>query len=131
MKGQSSIEFLSLVSMSALLLAAMYGLIAAKQNQLATNEEIQASESVAEKASFQVEMALIQGEGYSRVFNVREQIRGSYYNLTIGDGEAIVRYDEEIVVEPARYQGSDITLSSRSSTVYRVVNNGSIHVVAE
>jgi hypothetical protein len=131
MKGQSAIEFLSLVSMSALLLAAMYGLIAAKQNQLAERQEFEESEQVAEKVSFQIEMALIQGEGYSRVFNIRETIQGSEYNVTVGGGDTVVRYVDNTVVEPARYQGSDIKISTSDSQVFKVLNNGSVYIIPQ
>lgn len=128
MKGQSSIEFLSLVSMSALLLAALYGFISAKQAQLGQVEEQRTAERIAEKTSFQVEMALIQGEGYSRVFNLQREISSSRYEVKIGDGLTMVEYDDERITEPTRYQGSWINITTNETNVFRVVNDGDVSI---
>lgn len=128
MKGQSSIEFLSLVSMSALLLAALYGFISAKQSQLASVDEQRNAELVAEKASFQVEMALIQGEGYSRVFNLERELASTTYELKIGKGIALVDYGDERITAPTRYQGGWINISTDSTGVFKVVNDGNVSI---
>ncbi|WEL19284.1 hypothetical protein [Candidatus Nanohalococcus occultus] len=131
MKAQSSIEFLSLVSMSALLLAALHGFVSAKQAQLVQTEETRTAEQVAEKTSFQVEMALIQGKGYSRVFNVPKEISGSEYKVKTGEGESFVSYEDENVFTASRYQGEWINISTSDSTVFKVVNNGSVHIIPQ
>lgn len=128
MKGQSSIEFLSLVSMSALLLAVLYGFVSAKQTQLIEVNEHRTAERIAEKASFQIEMALIQGEGYSRVFNIDRRIASSTYDVKIGDGVALVEYGDERVTEPSRYEGDWINVSTNSTSVFRVVNDGNVSI---
>lgn len=131
MKGQSSIEFLSLVSMSALLLAALYGFISAKQAQLVNVDEQRTAEKMAEKTSFQIEMALIQGEGYSRIFSLDRKISSSNYDVKVGNGIALVQYEDRMITEPTRYQGDWINISTDSTSVFKVVNDGNVSIKAQ
>lgn len=131
MKGQSSIEFLSLVSMSALLLAALYGFISAKQAQLVNVDEQRTAEKMAEKTSFQIEMALIQGEGYSRIFSLDREISSSNYDVKVGNGIALVQYEDKMITEPTRYQGDWINISTDSTSVFKVVNDGNVSIKAQ
>lgn len=128
MKGQSAIEFLSLVSLSALLMAALYGITLSKQEDISRTRQTQAIDTIAERYGFQIEMALVQGEGYSRVFSLPSKISGEFYNLSAGKSRMIVEIGDEEILRSTLYDGDWVNISSRKSNVYRVFNNGSINV---
>jgi len=130
-KGQSAIEFLSLISLSALIMAALYGMTLTKQGDISMFRETQTKETIADRYSFQVEMALVQGEGYSRVFSLPSQISGEYYNLSVGKSKIVIEHHGEQEVETALYDGDWVNVSTRKGNVYKVLNNGSIHVIQE
>lgn len=129
MKGQSAIEFLSLVSLSALMMAALYGLTLSKQQEISQYRETQVIDIMGERYGFQIEMALVQGEGYSRVFSVPERISGMHYNISAGHSKMIVETDERRDVSTTLYEGDWVNVSTRKANVFKVLNNGSIHVV--
>jgi hypothetical protein len=136
MKGQSSLEFLAMVSMSMLILASLYSLMADKQQDSVQLQQRENVEYVAEKISFELEMALVQGEGYSRVFSVPGSLAGNNYrvNITkgnvgsedIGTGRIIIEYGENTASRRTRYQGRETSLNvNQSSNVFRVKHNSS------
>lgn len=126
MKGQSSIEFLSMVSISMILLAGLTTVMASKQKDTMDYQSRTNAEFVAEKVSFQVEMALVQGDGYSRVFTLPGGIAGSNYTVELGNGGANVYWRNESLYELSRYQGDPMSISVDSqSRVFHVKHNGS------
>ncbi len=122
-RGQSSLEFLAMVSLSALLLAGLYGVMASKQSQAFTYQNSQTAEKVAEQVSFQVEMALVQGDGYSRVFSVPERIGGEFYTVELINGSSYLKWGDESVIQSSRYYGPELNISTQDANVFRVVNN--------
>lgn len=129
MKGQSAIEFLSLISLSAIIMAALYGFTLSKQSEISSYSQTQTIERVAERYGFQIEMTLVQGEGYSRVFSVPAQISGRYYNISAGNSRMIVETVDRREVQNTLYDGDWVNISTRKANVFRVLNNGSVHVV--
>ena len=126
MKGQSSMEFLSMVSISMILLAGLTTVMAAKQQDTADYRATNNAELVAEKVSFQVEMALVQGEGYSRVFTLPGSIAGENYTVELGNGGSDVRWGEDSLYRLSRYQGEDMSISvNGENRVFRVKHNQS------
>lgn len=128
MKGQSAIEFLSMVSMSALILAMLYGLVAAKQTDISNFKNAGEAEQTAEKFSFQVEMALVQGEGYSRVFYLQEKLSNDFYNISIGYTNVFLETDDRSYSFDTLYRGDWINVSTSESNILLVYNNGSVGV---
>lgn len=122
MKGQSSIEFLSLVAMSSLILAAMYGVMASKEKKAFEYKNRRTAQEVAEKAGFQVELALVQGEGYSRVFSVPTAIGGSEYNITVRDQATVVEWANKTVSRSTLYDMDELNVTTSKSNVLRVSN---------
>lgn len=126
MKGQSSIEFMSMISISMILLAALTTVMASKQKDTADYQATNNAEMVAEKLSFQVEMALVQGEGYSRVFNLPSGIAGSNYTVEVGNGGSEVRWSDKSLYRLSRYQGERMEVSvDGQNNVFRVKHNES------
>jgi len=126
MKGQSSIEFLAFVSMSMFMLAVLYTVMADKQAETFQQRSHDNARAVAEKVSFNLEMALVQGDGYSRVFSLPETIAGNKYNILIDGGTTRISWSSESVLGSTRYTGKKInTTVEDGSNVFRVKNNES------
>lgn len=126
MKGQSSIEFLAFVSMSMFMLAVLYTVMADKQAETFQERSQDNAQAIAEKVSFNLEMALVQGEGYSRVFSLPETIAGNKYNILIDGGTTRISWSSENMLGSTRYTGEKInTTVEDGSNVFRVKNNES------
>lgn len=126
MKGQSSIEFLAFVSMSMFMLAVLYTVAADKQVETFQQRSQDNARAIADKVSFNLEMALVQGEGYSRVFSLPQSIAGNKYNILIDGGTTRVSWSEENILGSTRFTGQRINLTVEDdSNVFRVKNNES------
>lgn len=130
-KGQSSIEFLSMVALSALMLAILHGVMVSKQSEAVEYENRKNAEIVARQTAFQVEMAMVQGEGYSRVFSVPDRIAGENYTVEVKGRASEIEWSNSSAIVSSRYQGDPLVLNTSKSNVYRVVNDGDIGLVAE
>ncbi len=132
MKGQSSMEFLAMVSLSAFMLAGLYGVMVSKQIESREYQNSAQEEKVADYVSFQVEMALVQGSGYSRVFSVPENIGGDVYTVRIFNGTSYLQRGNNSAIKTSRYYGDEINITAGKSNVFRVVNrDGEVKLVEE
>lgn len=122
--GQSSMEFLAFVSLSALMLAGFHSAMVTKQGQVFEYQNTKTAERVAEYVSFQAEMALVQGDGYSRVFSLPERLGGRPYTVELFNGTTRVRWGNQSAIQPNRYRGKKIEISTGETNVFRVVNDG-------
>lgn len=122
MKAQSSIEFLSMISMIALIFAILSGVVVSKQAEVNQYQNTQTAEQIAEKASFEVEMALVQGPGYSRNFTLPEQVGGNYYRLQLEEGNVLMEWEDQNAIASSRYYGDPIELQSSQTNRYKAVN---------
>lgn len=124
MKGQSSMEFLSMISISMILLAGLTTVMVSKQQDTVDYQSTSNAEFIAEKVSFQIEMALVQGEGYSRVFTLPGGIAGSNYTVELGKGGANIYWSDQSLYRLSRYQGDSMSIRVDSdSRVFRVKHN--------
>ena len=128
LKGQSSLEFLAYVSISALILAGMYGVMASKQEQTFEYNQRENAQKIAEKTGFQVEMALVQGEGYSRSFSVPAKASGEFYNVSVGHSRIIFEKGDEENTRPTLYEGDWLNLSTKDANQYKIYNDGDLSV---
>lgn len=125
MKGQSSMEFLTYVSLSMFMLAVLYTVMADKQTDTFQNQLQDNAQGIADKVAFNLEMALVQGEGYSRVISLPENVAGQEYSVLATDGLIRVNWSSDSIVEPARYRGRNISFTSDGTNVFRVKHNQS------
>lgn len=124
MKGQSSMEFMMMISLSMIILAALTTVMAAKQQDTMNFQSEKNAEFIAEKTSFQVEMALVQGDGYSRVFSLPGTVSGENYTVEVGQGGVTVDWGDGSIYRLSRYQGDRLSISASSdSRVFRVKHN--------
>lgn len=128
--GQSSMEFLAFVSLSALLLAGLHSVMVSKQAEALDYENRRTAEKVAEYVSFQLEMALVQGEGYSRVFSIPDRIAGEPYRVELYNSTTRLVWSNESVIQPSRYAGAQLNITTEDTNVFRVVNrDGEVTIV--
>lgn len=125
MKGQSSMEFLAYVSLSMFMLATLYTVMADKQTDTVERQVQDNARGIADKVAFNLEMALVQGEGYSRVISLPQNVAGQEYNLLATSGLVRVKWPSGSVIESTRYSGRNITADSNGSNVFRVKHNES------
>lgn len=123
MKGQSSMEFLTYVSLSMFMLAMLYNVMADKQTETFQQQVQDNAKAVADKVAFNLEMALVQGEGYSRVVSLPRNIAGQRYSVLVTDGLIKVNWSSDSTIESTRYIGKNISFTSEGSNVFRVKNN--------
>lgn len=123
MKGQSSMEFLAYISLSMFMLATLYTVMADKQTETFQQQAQDRAYSVAEKVSFNLEMALVQGEGYSRVISLPQNIAGQEYDVLVTDRLIRVNRSSDSLVQSTRYRGRNISFSSEDSNIFRVKHN--------
>nr|EGQ40699.1 MAG: hypothetical protein J07AB56_14290 [Candidatus Nanosalinarum sp. J07AB56] len=124
MKAQSSLEFLAFVSLSLTMLAVLSGVVVAEQSEFLSGQQSDTARQVADQVSFELEMALVQGDYYSRVFALPEAIGGVPYSVNATSGALQVSWRNRTVVSSTRFE-SDAYLSTQGSNVFRVVHNSS------
>lgn len=69
--------------------------------QVAAQQEQEAlmAEYIANQASFEVRMALTQGDGYTRNFTLPQQVMGTDYTVDVSNGLLILDWGDRIVVK--------------------------------
>lgn len=121
-KGQSSLEFLAFISISAIVLAGMYGVMASKQEDAYEYSQQRNAQKIAEKTSFQVEMGLIQGSGYSRAFSLPSEIGGSPYNVSIVNESVLVEWRDQNTRRSSLYASDEINITTKNTNIFKVLN---------
>lgn len=129
-KGQSALEFLAYISILSIVFAGLHGLALSKQSDALEYRNDRKADRIGDFVSFQVEMALVQGDGYSRVFSLPDSLAGASYNVSVVNGTSIVEWRDKESFRPSRYRGQNISIRvSDSSNVFRVKNTGEVDVV--
>lgn len=125
-------EFLALVSLSALMLAGLHSMMVSKQGRVHEYQNTKTAERIAEYVSFQAEMALVQGDGYSRVFSLPERIGGKTYTVELFNGTTRLIWGNQSAFQTNRYRGEKIKINTANTNVFRVVNNeGDVDINAQ
>lgn len=127
-KGQVAIEFMAMMGFSMFLLAILFGFVAAKEAEAFRYQNHQTASDIAENVAFQVEMALVQGDGYSRTFILPQAIGGENYTLTVTNSTVHIAWADQFSTEPTLYTGKRIELKSEASREFVVKNNGSVYL---
>lgn len=112
-KGQSGIEFMTMMALSLLLFTAFFGYFVIQQNAAFDTRQQRVAATLADRVGFQLDLALVQGDGFSREFTLPETIRGAPYNVSLLDGTVLVEYE-----------GSDVLADTAARNVTGNVTNG-------
>lgn len=122
-KGQTSIEFFLLFSISTAILAITFGAIEQKQSEVLERQNSEIGSQVAENVGFQAEMALAQGKGYSREFFLPRKIAGEYYNVTVREKTVYVGWNENFVTRSVLYAGNTLNISTENTSKFKIIHD--------
>lgn len=85
-KGQTALEFMMIMVLLMLVFAAVYSSLGERSVVVAErNVQLQAAD-MADRIGYELDLALAEGEGFSRTFELRPEIGGAEYNVTISGG---------------------------------------------
>lgn len=130
MKGQVSIEFFIYFSISLLALSVLTTSVVDRQVETFEYRESSEINSMGSKLAFELENAQNYGEGYERGLNLSPEIGNSNYTVEVVDSFVMVEYDNRSINIPSRYTGREFTVNPENSP-FKVVNNGSVHVIPQ
>lgn len=116
-------EFFFLFGLSMAILSVLFGAISQKQSAVFERQNTEIGRQVAGNVGFQAEMALVQGEGYSRSFFLPSGIAGTSYNVTVRNGFVYVGWRDSYVTEDTLYVGRAIGFNTSSTNEFRVLHN--------
>ncbi|MFB6202870.1 MAG: hypothetical protein ABEK01_00085 [Candidatus Nanohaloarchaea archaeon] len=122
-QGQASLEFFFMIGLSALMMAILLGIVAQKQSAVNEMRNQKIGDEVAETIAFNVEMALVQGNGYSRKFYIARSIAGRTYNISVANSTVYVGWGGSFATEDTFYEGRSIEFSTEDFSRLKVVNN--------
>lgn len=132
MKGQSSIEFMSFIGFSLLMLLILMSAVTMKQSQVSMRSNNMDAQMAGQNVAFQAEMALAQGEGYSRVFNLPNRIAGSPYDVRVINSTLVVDWENNNYVMPTLYRGREIQFDTNETNTFEVLHNESgVYVIEQ
>lgn len=123
LKGQTSMEFFLLFGLSMAIMAILFGAIERKQSGVLERQNSEIGSQVAENVGFQAEMALVQGEGYSRDFYLPRRIAGTTYNITVRNKTVYVGWRDNYVIRPTLYAGDVLKFTTDSTNQFKVLHN--------
>lgn len=112
-KGQSGVEFMAMMALSLLLFTAFFSFFVTQQNAAFDVRQHRIAANMADRIGFQLDIALIQGDGFERRFRMPETIKGAAYTVSILNGTVIVEYE-----------GSDVLAPTAARDVTGTVTNG-------
>lgn len=116
-----------MLSFVMLAFAAFYGLFVTEQAGAMEEQRALLAEAVADQAAFDLNLALAQGDGFVRNTTLPPTIGGVPYNVSVGDGLVVVRWDEARRVSAATIApGINGTIAPGQNTVAN--REGVIHV---
>lgn len=103
--GQSSLEFVAMMSLALVLFAGFFTFFADRQATAANIQQDNMAVSVAEKVAFELDLALTQGDGFSRVFELRDDISGEPYTLTLRNETVLLEYEDADILATTAARG--------------------------
>jgi hypothetical protein len=95
-QGQTAIEFLTAISIVLLVFTALYTAVAQKQITVTNQQARLQADTVADTVAYELDLALTQGEGFSRTFQVREEIGGTNYSVDVRNRTVVVDWYDSV-----------------------------------
>lgn len=124
-KGQTSMEFFLLFGISMAVLSILFGAISQKQSVVFERQNSEIAEQVADNVAFQVEMALVQGEGYSRTFSLPENIAADEVTVRVANRTVYVGWRENFVTKDTLYRNRVLRFNTSEGGTFTVLHNSS------
>lgn len=130
LKGQTSMEFFLLFGLSMAILSVLFGAIDQRQSNVFKNHNAEIGREVASNVGFQTEMAMVQGEGYSRPFRLPGAIAGKNLTVNVENRTVYVGWGDKFVTEKTLYQNRTIEFNTNQTSTFRVLHNSTgVYVV--
>lgn len=112
-KGQSGVEFMAMMALSLLLFSGFFGYFVDQQVAAFDTRQQRIAADTASRVAFQLDLALIQGDGFSRRFDLPQTVAGAPYNVSVLNGTVLLEYE-----------GSDVIAATAALNVMGNVTNG-------
>lgn len=113
MKGQVSIEFISLLSLALLASAILVTSMSDRAIEYSRSSPYYDAQDIAQKVAYKVDY-VISEKNTSLDLEFSPRITEEY-NITIGSGQVLVNFDTGDSSFPTRYNGTDIELKTNQS----------------
>lgn len=108
-KGQSAIEFIAYVSITLVILTGLTAAIFQQQERTILYTTSYQAQQLGQEISSQAELALVEGEGYSREFTVPNTLSGQNYTIYVVDSTTVIELESDgNVTIPNLYRGDTI-----------------------
>ncbi|MCJ7429190.1 MAG: hypothetical protein MUP66_02255 [Candidatus Nanohaloarchaeota archaeon QJJ-5] len=91
-KGQASFEFMIVIIFLSILFAATIPTLGDRQVALTEREVSQQGKAIADTIAYEFDLAMAQGDGYYRNFELPAEIAYSDYNVTVDNGTVLVEW---------------------------------------
>ncbi|MFB6294174.1 MAG: hypothetical protein ABEI97_00280 [Candidatus Nanohaloarchaea archaeon] len=128
-RGQSSLEFIVMLILVLLVFTSFVTLFSGKHVDALERERRRIALSVADRAAFELDLALVEGEGYSRTFELRESIGVQDYNITVNGTTVLLEYgDGDSVLSST---AADNVTGSIDPGTNTVANDGGVITVTQ
>jgi hypothetical protein len=107
-----------MITFLLILFTGTYSVIGERQTAAVEREVGLQAGAVADRIGYELDLALTQGEGYSREFELRDTIGGSSYNVTVQDGTVALEWAESVVFASTAADGIDGTITPGTNELY-------------
>lgn len=87
-KAQTALEFLIMISLALVVFTTFYAVFSHKEMRALKRENSLRGESIADKVAYELNLALVQEDGFSSEFQIPSQLAGKTYNLSINQTDA-------------------------------------------
>lgn len=86
-KAQSAIEFMIMISVVMIMFATLYAVFSGKRARAFRRETRLQAGAIADRISYEFDLALVQGNGFSKNFQLPLEIGTQDYNVTLLEGD--------------------------------------------
>lgn len=126
-KGQTSLEFIAMLSFMMIAFAAFYSVFVDQHVTAMEQRRATHAEAIADRAAFELDMALSQGDGFSRNFTLPNEVVGADYSITVYDGLLVLEWGDRRVMDSTAAPGINGELEPGLN---RVENRGGVLYVS-
>lgn len=99
--GQTSLEFMAMLIFVMLVFTTFYTVFADRQMEVRQQQESLMAEQITNDVVFEIQMALVQGDGYARTFTVPEELLGNEYSMDVVNKTLILSWDDRNMYQDA------------------------------
>lgn len=113
-------------SIALLMFSAFFTVFSQRQISAGNLQNQRTAASIADKVAFELDLALTEGSGFSRTFELRDSIGGNPYTVTLHQGTVLLEYGEKDVLSSSAAKNITGTVQPGTNTVTN--NGGTLYV---